>query len=450
MNIEGKRVLVVGLGGSGVAAANLLSRKRAQVCVTDLKNAAELRSQVERLEKQVSVCLGGHPVEEFTKADFIVLSPGVPLSVPQLQTAIKKGIPVYSEVELAYQFIQGKIIGITGSNGKTTSTTLIGELLKNGGFSCVVAGNIGSDRALSQFVDNSSKRTMFVVELSSFQLETIKDFKCDIAVLLNITPDHLDRYSSFEEYARAKERIFLNQDSDGYAVINADSEPAFHMAAGRRARVFLFSRNKDLAEGAFIRAGNLVIRWNGTEQRLMPVHEVRLKGSHNLDNVLASAAAGYLSGVSGEIMAKTFRNFAGVEHRLELVRTLKGIEFYNDSKATNVDSTLQAFSAFEQPLIAIMGGRDKGGDFSVLGDVVKRHVKLIVLIGEASGKIAAALKGIVSFAQAQSMQEAVELAFRSAREGDAVLLSPGCASFDMFENFEHRGRVFKEAVSGLA
>lgn len=444
MRLKGRNILVVGLAGSGLKASNFLLKRGACLTVTDIKPESELQSQIQQLSGPVRLSLGVHQEEDFTQADLIILSPGVPTTLPQLRKAGAQGVPIYSEVELAYRFLKGTIIGVTGSNGKTTTTALIGELFKQSGRKHVVAGNIGPP--LVGFVEDSCEETNFVVELSSFQLETIEKFRCHVAVMLNVTPDHLDRYSRFEEYREAKERIFLNQTGDDYAVLNADNADSKRMAEGRSSRVVLFSRKEALREGVFVQGDQICILWKGQEPCLMSTKEIRLKGSHNLENVLAAAAVGCLFNLDFAVMANSFRSFEGVEHRLELVRRLGGVNFYNDSKATNVSSTYQALCAFDQPLIVIMGGRDKGGDFTTLGSPMSKRVRQLILLGEATEKISQALGNVVSCQRARDMEEAVELAYHHAKSGDVVLLSPGCASFDLFKDFEHRGRTFKEIV----
>ena len=447
MNLKGKKILVVGLAESGLGAANFLLRHGARVSVTDLKPKSELMDRIEHLSGPVRFALGGHREEDFTGAELIILSPGVPTSLPQLRKASQLGILVYSEVELAYRFLKGKVIGVTGSNGKTTTTALIGELFRNSGRESIVAGNIGP--ALIGSVEGSVPQTTFVVELSSFQLETIESFRCDVALVLNVTPDHMDRYTQFDEYVQAKERIFLNQNAEDYAVLNADNPHCVQMTPARISRVMFFSRQKVLPEGVFVRNGKIHIHWKGQEHCLMPTAEIRLRGTHNLENVLAAAAVGYVSHLDLGAMAETFRTFSGVEHRLEPVGRIRGVDFYNDSKATNVDAAYQALCAFDQPLICIMGGKDKAGDFTALRSVMSGRVKLLVVLGAASDKIFEALGSTVPARRVSDMKEAVKVAYRNACKGDVVLLSPGCASFDMFKNFEHRGRVFKQMVKEL-
>ena len=451
MNVEDKKILVVGLARSGLSAANFLLKRGARVTITDTKSKEDLKEWIAQLSRPTTLSLGAHKREDFLGVDFIVLSPGVPSNLPELLTASERKIPIYSEIELAYRFLDGKVIGISGSNGKTTTTTLIGELFKSSGHDFVVAGNIGPP--LIQWVEtaprSSSPQRTFVVELSSFQLESIEKFKCDIALLLNVSPDHQDRYEKFDDYLHAKEQIFLNQTSEDFAVLNADNPFTLKMASHRTAPVVLYSRKQDLKEGVFVHNGSIQVNWGGQKQRLMPISEIRLKGKHNLENMLAATAAGFLSGVDREVMIETFRTFAGLEHRLELVRELQGVAFYNDSKATNMDSASQALQAFTEPLLVIMGGKDKGADFGVLRPWVAEKVKLLILLGAASDKISQSLGSTVATRRAKDMKQAVELAYENALPGDTVLLAPGCTSFDMFDDFEHRGRVFKEIVNQL-
>lgn len=450
MQLRGKKVLVVGLARSGVSAAALLTRKGAQVTVTDIKSESELTDHIELLDSAVELRLGGHDTEDFLSSELVVLSPGVPASLPEVQQALSNGIPVISEVELAYRFLRGTFIGVTGSNGKTTTTSLIGRILESAGLTSVVAGNIGDP--MSGFViDESMGRedTVYVIELSSFQLETISRFRCDVAVILNITPDHLDRYSGFSAYTAAKKRILLNQTSNDFAVINRDNSTSWQLSASTNAHLFPFSTCKRLEEGVLIEDGKIIVRNEGGDQEVMPVSSVALKGEHNLENVLAAVAVASLLKVSGEQMSRAISSFSGVEHRLELVRRFRGIDYYNDSKATNLDSAMKALQAFETNLVVIMGGLDKGADFEQLRSLVSRRVRRLILIGAAAEKISRALTGSVSISHAEDLNEAVRLAAASAELNDVVLLAPACASFDMFENYEHRGKVFKNSVMAL-
>ncbi|MFB3902471.1 MAG: UDP-N-acetylmuramoyl-L-alanine--D-glutamate ligase [Acidobacteriota bacterium] len=451
MKIKNQKVLVVGLAKSGVAAANFLLKRGAHVTITDLKSCRELEKEIGQLEGKVRLALGGHTQKDFLEPDFIVISPGVPTGLSELKHAVARGIPILSEVELAYPFLDGRVIGITGSNGKTTTTALIGEIFKTAGRDAVVAGNIGIPliQYASMGEPSGASDRFYIVELSSFQLENIHRFKCNIALLLNVTPDHLDRYISFEDYALAKERIFMNQTRRDYAVLNVDNSLSLSMAEGRKAQVMLFSRRQMLSEGVYVDNGNIYIRWKDEHHCLMRVRDIRLKGSHNLENVLAATAAGFLAGIELSCMAETFRSFAGVEHRLEFTRRVRGVDYYNDSKGTNVDSAIQGIQALEQPLIVIMGGKDKGGDFTPLRPLLKKKAKLLILIGAATEKIFAALGQDLETVRARDLKEAIDLAHSRAAVGDAVLLEPACASFDMFDNYEHRGRVFKEIVNAL-
>ena len=450
MQVKGKNVLVVGFARSGLSAANFLLSRGAQVTITDQKGQEQLEDSIAQLTRPARLSLGTHRLEDFLQSDFIVLSPGVPSDLPQLAEASKRSIPIYSEVELAYRFLKGRLIGVTGSNGKTTTVTLIGKLFEAAGLNCVVAGNIGSPLIGSlETPEDSSSPTTYVVELSSFQLENIEQFTCDIALMLNISPDHQDRYPEFHDYLKAKERIFLNQSQEHHAVLNADDPHTLKIASERRAAALLFSRSQALEEGVLLHEERIQIAWKGEKHDLMTAAEVRLRGGHNLENVLAATAAGFLSGVDQEAMAETFRTFRGVEHRLEPVRELEGVAFCNDSKATNVESTLQALRALSEPLIVIMGGLDKGADFSTLVPLMKEKVKWLIVLGAAGDRIEAALGRGVPTIRARDLPQAVELAYDHALSGEVVVLSPGCTSLDMFEDFEHRGRVFKEAVNAL-
>ncbi len=444
-----KNVLVVGLARSGLAAANLLLSRGARVRVTDLAPAEKLSERLSRLEGPVRLRLGEHRLGDFLESDLIVVSPGVPHDQECLVQARRRGVPVWPEVELGYRFLEGDFIGVTGSNGKTTTTTLIGELLRQAGRDAEVAGNIG--KPLSQLARHGGGYRTYVLELSSFQLEAIDRLRCRHAIVLNVTADHLDRHGDLERYAAAKERIFNRQQPGDFAILNGDDTVTAAMAGRRTSKVVFFSRRRQLEEGVFIDPqGRVRVSWDGRNEPLLEAGEVRLRGSHNLENVLAATAAGFLSGVSAAEMAGCFRTFAGVEHRLEHVARIGGVEFYNDSKATNVDSACKALEAFPEPLVAILGGRDKGADFRTLRPALEGRVRTALLLGEAAPKLEAALAGAVPLERCTSVPAAVRRAFALARPGDIVLLAPACASFDQFEDYEHRGRVFKEAVRELA
>jgi len=448
---NGKTVLVAGAGRSGTAAARFLLGRGARVILSDSKKREVLEPAISilieyasRSSGELTLELDGNRSESFAKADFVVVSPGMPLSLPLFEISRKAGIPVIAEVELAYRHIKGKIIGITGSNGKTTTTVLTAELLAGAGMKTYAAGNIGTP--LVRFVDESEPDDIYVAELSSFQLESIETFHPFAAALLNLTPDHMDRYNDFEDYIAAKERLFMNQTGGDFAVLNADDPRSAAMAASANARTLFFSRTRELEIGAFIRKGCVIFRDGGSEKELFPVNTVQIRGAHNLENILAASLLALSAGAPPESLEESIRKFCGVEHRLEIVATINGVAYFNDSKATNVGAVIKALEAFRGGIHLIAGGRDKGGDFNVLRPFVRERVKQAILIGEAAGKIHQALSGVTRIYGAASLSEAVELCRAAAVPGDVVLLSPGCASFDMFENYEHRGRVFKEAV----
>lgn len=447
MDLSGKSILVVGLARSGLAAVQFLLRRQARVSATDLRPAEELQDAVRSLQGAVRLRLGGHDREDFLRADLVVLSPGVPTSLPELQAAVEAGVPVWSEVELAYRYSRGTFVGITGSNGKTTTTELLGRICREAGMKTVVGGNVGTP--LVQFAEDSDSETVFVVELSSFQLETISSFRCRIALLLNVTPDHMDRYPDFASYLAAKKRVFLNQTSEDFAVLNMDDPTTASLDGSLKAQKFYFSRRSQNSPGAGVRDGILTIQWRDEALAVMPAAESPLMGLHNLENVLAAASAAYLLGIPAHQIRDGVRSFPGVEHRLEFVCQIQGVDFYNDSKATNPESTAKALEAFDRPLFVIMGGLDKGGDFSILSDLLKARARKVLLIGAAADKISRTLPRELGQRRCDSLEEAVREAFAEARPGDLVLLSPACASFDMFDDYEHRGRVFKETAQAL-
>ena len=455
MNYKGKSVLVAGAGLSGIAAARFLLGRGARVILSDNKKRVALEPAISDLIESAAhssgeliLELGRHDCESFASANLVIASPGMPLSLPFFQISRIAGIPVIGEIELAYRHLKGKIVGITGSNGKTTTTTLTAKLLTCAGLKAHAAGNIGMP--LIEFVDGSTPDDIYVVELSSFQLEAIKEFRPFAAALLNLTPDHMDRYDGFEEYIAAKARIFMNEKSCDFAVLNADDPRTAAMAACVGAHTLLFSRTGEVSTGAFIRNGSVIFRDGYGEKELFPLGAVALKGAHNLENVLASSLLALSAGAPPESLEASVRNFHGVEHRLEHAASIDGVSYYNDSKATNVDAVIKALEAFPGGVHLIAGGRDKDVDFSALRAPVAERVKQLILIGEAAEKIRRTLFGATDIRDAVSMSEAVEIGRASAIPGDVVLLSPACASFDMFENFEDRGRVFKEAVLGLA
>ncbi len=445
--LRGKRLLVVGLARTGVATALFSVGHGAVVTATDEKLESELTDTAAKLRAAgVALELGSHRLATFLHQDLIVVSPGVPAKLPALEQARARNIPVWSEIELAWRFLRGKLIAITGSNGKTTTTSLIAHILETSKIRTLVGGNIGTP--LLSRVESSTDSTVTVAEVSSFQLETIELFRPEIAVLLNITPDHLDRHASFEEYTRAKLRMFRNQLDRDFAVLNADDqEMAQRLPA--RPRVYWFSRQKRVDAGTFLRDNQLIFRSEGAETTLLSRDEIPLRGEHNVENVLAACTAAALAGADPAAIAAGVRSFAGVEHRLEFVAEIGGVSYYNDSKATNVDATLKAVEAFSASLLIILGGKDKGGDFTALREPLRQRARLALLVGAAAGKIAAQLAGAVPLELAGTLERAMQLAFERARPGDTVLLAPACASFDQFENYEHRGRVFKMLVEQL-
>ena len=449
MELKGKRVLVVGLGKSGVASALFLHERGARVTVSDAKTEDELRGEIPQLlDKGIAVESGGHGERTFRGQDLIVVSPGVPVDVPQLAQARTQGVPVIGEIELASRFLKGHIVAITGSNGKTTTTTLAGEIIAWGGYESLVGGNIGTP-AIS-FVPEATDDTYIVLEVSSFQLETIDTFHPEIAVILNITPDHLDRHHTFEAYVAAKSRIFENQTGSDFAVLNADDPTCVKLGPVSKAQKFWFSRKQEVEQGAFVRGGKIFWRAEGSDVEIMPISEVGLKGAHNLENVLAAVCVGSLVRCEPHRIRKAVQEFKAVEHRLEYVATIAGVDYYNDSKATNVDATIKALESFAGNIHVILGGKDKGSDYSVLNELLRQRVKRVYTIGAAAQKIESQIAGAAEITHAETLETAVRRAAAAAKQGDIVLLAPACASFDQFENYEHRGRVFKDVVHSLA
>jgi UDP-N-acetylmuramoylalanine--D-glutamate ligase len=389
---------------------------------------------------------GGHGLLTFRRQDLIVVSPGVPLDTPELVQARNFGRPIIGELELAARFLRGKTLAITGSNGKTTSTTLVGEILEEAGFNTLVGGNIGVP--VVALIDESTPDTWSVLEVSSFQLESTEQFHPEIAVILNITPDHLDRHGTFENYARAKERIFAAQTPEDFVVLNADNARAAQAAPHARSRVYWFSLDRTVPQGAWVEAGHVVYRAakDAAVERIIPLTGIPLKGEHNVENVLASVCAARLAGAAPDAIRRAIEKFKAVEHRLEYVATINGVEFFNDSKATNVDATAKAVAAFNHPIHLILGGKDKNSDYTQLSELLRQHVRAIYTIGSAASKIESQLRGVVSLHSCETLDKAVSAAAAAARPGEIVLLAPACSSFDQFESYEHRGRVFKELV----
>ena len=442
MDYNGTKALVVGLKKSGMASAELLVRHGARVRVTDLKSLDLLPGGYEFVSR-FGIPFQKQTPEVFEDCDLMVLSPDVPADLAPLVEARRRGVRVIGEVELAAPFLQGRTIGITGSNGKTTTTSLIGHILREAGVPAQVGGNIGTP--VTAMVENSRPGQWNVLELSSFQLETISDFGAHIGLALNVTQNHLDRHRTFENYAAAKGRLFETQTRGDYAILNAGDPVCAAYAARTAAQVEWFSGNGKVSTGAGLCSGKLVL----DGKLLMTAAEIPIRGRHNVENVLAASVAAARAGVDGASIAAAVRTFHAVEHRLEFVRTAGGIDFYNDSKATSVDATLKAIDAFPGGLWVILGGKDKGLDYAALRQPLAARAHAALLVGAAASKIAAQLQGAVPLVDSQTIQAAVAYAYAHGHPGDTVLLAPACSSFDQFDNYEQRGRVFKQIVQQL-
>jgi UDP-N-acetylmuramoylalanine--D-glutamate ligase len=451
MELKNKRVLVVGLGKSGKSAALFLRERGAQVTVSDSRSAEALAGEIPALlDAGVMVETGGHGLLTFRRQDLIVVSPGVPFDTPELKQVRAFGLPIIGELELASRFLQGQIVAITGSNGKTTTTSLLGKIFAGAGVPTLVGGNIGTP--VIDLIAQSTPQTTSVLEVSSFQLETVEQFRPHIAVVLNITQDHLDRHGTFENYAAMKARITAQQTADDFFVLNAEDKPTQMLAARTKAQVFWFSGRRPIKQGAFVHGESIAFlpREGAKPEPVMPLAEIPLKGAHNVENVLAAVCAARLGGVSAESIRSSVAGFKAVEHRLEFVATLRGVAFFNDSKATNVDATKKALEAFPGGVHLILGGKDKNSDYTELADLLRARVKTVYTIGSAAEKIERHLAGVVKIVSAGTLDAAVRQAAQVAIAGDVVLLAPACASFDQFTGYEHRGRVFKELVKALA
>jgi len=447
MELKNKKIVVVGLARTGVAVARFLAERGALVTVTDMKDEAALAPYLEKLEGlHINRELGRHEEYSFLTADLIVVSPGVPLEIAPIQLARARKRRVISEIELASCFIDAPMVAITGTNGKTTTTTLTGEIFRACGFNTFVGGNIGNP--LIDLVSSGSKVERVVAELSSFQLEGIISFHPRVAVLLNITEDHLDRYESFRDYIDAKARVFENLTRSDFAVLNMD-DPLVAIYAGKvRGRSVPMSRREELSEGIFYRDGIITFRWEGREEQF-PTAGYKLKGVHNLDNIMAALASTLLLGCDAPRAQKAVEDFPGLPHRMELVARINGIPWYNDSKGTNVGSVVKSLESFDRGVTLIAGGRDKGGDYAPLAELVKERVEHMILIGEAKEKIRSALGPLTDTRLADSLEEAVELAHTLTTSGGVVLFSPACSSFDMFRNYEERGERFASLARGI-
>ncbi len=450
MELKNKRVLVVGIGKSGISAALFLRGLGARVTVSDTRSAVALAEQIPALlDAGIMVESGGHGLLTFRRQDLIVISPGVSLDTPEVKQVIGYGLPVIGELELASRYLKGGVIAVTGSNGKTTTTTLIGKIFADAGLPTQVGGNIGLP--VIELVAGSSDETVNVLEVSSFQLETTEEFHPRIAIILNITPDHLDRHGSFANYVAAKEKIFARQTEKDALVLNADDRTTQMCAAHARSNVYWFSGTRVVRQGAFLRDG--VVCWvekeGGPAEPILPVAEIHLKGAHNVENVLAAVCAARLANVPAESIRASVASFKAVEHRLEYVRTLAGVEYYNDSKATNVDAAIKAVASFAGNVHLILGGKDKDSDYTQMNEILCDRVKTVYTVGSAAEKIERQLAGVVKIEATGTLGSAVAKAASAAVAGDVVLLAPACSSFDQFENYEHRGRVFRQLVMDL-
>ena len=448
MKLNGLKVLVFGAGVSGIAASLVLQEQGAIVRLADGQGRDHIKakSELAALDGKVELALGRQDEALLEAMDLLILSPGISINHSLVQTARSRGIEVWSEIELAGRLCKAPIIAVTGTNGKTTTTSLLGEMMKTTYADVVVGGNIGT--ALSQEVAKVSAQSRVVAEISSFQLEAVHTFKPHIAVILNLTPDHIDRHGSFSGYGLTKERIFANQSPEDFLVLNYDDAAVRDMAKKSRSRVFFFSRLAELEQGAFVKNGSIRLRWNGKDEPVCSIDEMKLFGGHNVENSLAACGAALLAGVLPEKMAEVLRTFSGVEHRIEPVGTIDNVPYYNDSKATNPESSIKALEAFPGHIILIAGGRDKNTDLAEFMRLVKEKVDLLILIGEAAERFADAARavGYNKVIRAGNFADAVKVAHTTARPPQVVLLSPACASYDMFDNYEQRGRAFKEIV----
>lgn len=449
---KAKKVTIVGAARSGIAAAKLLKKKGFEVFLSDAGDISGIDHEILENIRNYGIEheFGAHS-DKVYDADVVVVSPGVPQNSKVIQNSLEKGIEVVSEIEAASWYCKGKVIAITGTNGKTTTTTLIGEIFKDAGYKTFVCGNIGI--AFSDIVEQTDESSIVVLETSSFQLDNIRKFKPFIAIMLNVTPDHLDRYESFEKYLESKMRIAENQNESDYFVFNYDDELVRNSSKSVHSNRTAFSLTdavkKETQEGAYLNNLDLVYYYYMGEENVIDTQKLIIKGEHNVYNAMASVISAKIFGIEKEYIKKTLENFKGVEHRLEYVKELDGVKYYNDSKATNVNSVWYALKGFNEPLVLILGGKDKGNDYSQIEKEVKQHVKHIIAIGDSKQKVYDYFKDILPVTVAADMEDAVIKARQNAISNDVVLLSPACASFDMFDNYEHRGRVFKDIVNSL-
>jgi UDP-N-acetylmuramoylalanine--D-glutamate ligase len=449
LNLKNKKVIVAGLARTGLAVARFVKNQGAQVTATDLKKKDELGSYAEEaLAMGIALKLGAHKIEGFTGSDLVVVSPGVPHSLPALEAARRAGIPVIGEIELAFRYIKEPIVAITGTNGKTTTTSLVGKMLEASGRNVFVGGNIGAP--LIDYVNAGTRAETIVAEISSFQLDTIETFRPEVGVLLNITEDHLDRYNDFSDYVRSKGRLFENQASTEVAVLNAMDPSISKLESLIDSQRLYFNINNSGLHGVVMGDKEMICSLPGKLPVVLSLANFRLKGVHNIENAAAASLAALVAGGNQAGLQVALDTFEGLHHRVEYVTNVKGVQYYNDSKATNVDAVKRSLESFESQVILIMGGRDKGGSYTLLKGLIKERVKRLIAVGEAREKILTCLGGLTRGEGAKSLAEAVRLAHEGATPGDIVLLSPGCSSFDMFTDYAERGEAFCEAVRGLA
>jgi len=447
MELNGKKVLVVGAGRSGVAVSSFLAKKGAVVVLTDADNPAYLEDKSAELAAEgIELSLGGYPEVKQGSFDLVVMSPGVPLTVEPARSAMKNGICVTGELELAYHFTEAPIVAITGTNGKTTTTALIGSVFQNAGRSTLVGGNIGLP--LVAEVEKYCFKDVVVAEVSSFQLETTRAFKPKVGVILNITPDHLDRHGNMDNYIAAKAKIFANQEPGDYIVLNYDDPLTAALGLKSRGETIYFSRCKELENGVFVNEGKIIAKLGRDAEIICNVDDLSIPGAHNLENALAAVAATKAMGINNNSLAAALKEFRGVSHRLEFVAEINGVRYINDSKGTNPDASIKALEAYDKPIVLIAGGKNKGSDFSELAEKIREKVRVLVVLGQSAELIADAARAekFENILYAGDLSEAVMLARQAARPGEIVLLSPACASWDMFKNFEERGDLFKKIV----
>lgn len=450
MQIRGKKILVIGAAVTGVPVVKELNRLGADVVLNDFKKADELSEVIRELQQlPIRLVAGGHPADIAEECDFVVVSPGVPLDIPPVQKAKALGKEVISEIELAFRMTETPVAAITGTNGKTTTTALLGEIMKTGGRKAFVTGNIGHAMILE--VKNAKPEDIFVLEVSSFQLESTAAFKPKVSAILNITPDHLNRHKTMENYIEAKCRVFINQDEEDFTILNGDDPVCSRLAVKPKSKVLLFSRKKEVEQGAYLERDHIVVRIGNTKETIIHKDKIYIPGNHNLENALAAALMAYCLGVKPVDIAAALEGFRGVEHRIEYVDELEGVIYYNDSKGTNSDASIKAVEAMKRPTVIIAGGYEKGSEYDDFIEAFGDTVKHMVLIGKTADKLekTAHAHGFMNTHRARDLKEAVLKCHELAKPGECVLLSPACASWDMFRNYEERGRLFKEYVHEL-